>query len=250
MTLLKSSPNNQTDVLHGENYRTNTGKIGYASNNSRPDLTLSFSMLAKFNANPDASHEDAAEQAIRYAQRTSTYGITFGRSSHVGNTGHEDGLGLWGCVDASYASDPDTLRSRTGWVFFLAGAPIAWHSKRQTSVTKSSAEAEYYALSDAGNQAIWLQRLLHDLGISGKDDPVHIYCDSQSAIAMTSSAKNHSRSKHIDIHWHWIREAIELGKICVTHVAGVKNIADGLTKPLAKPQFDQFRSNLSMTCLK
>lgn len=236
----------QIERSQRKDYQSLTGSLMYASTVSRPDLALSLGILTKFNQNPDESHILAAQRATQYAKRTSSTTIVYGRARHEGNTGAKDGMGLWGCVDASFGSDPDTLRSRTGWVFFLAGAPISWSSKQQTCVTKSSAEAEYYALSDAGSQALWLQRLLLDLRVHMASEPVHLYCDSQSAISMTNGQKYSRRSRHIEVHHHWIREKVQNGKIRISHIPGTQNIADGFTKPLPKPAFEKFMKSLSL----
>ncbi|KAF4772601.1 hypothetical protein HAV15_012150 [Penicillium sp. str.  len=213
---------------------------------SEEEADSSARILTKFNQKPNESHILAAHKANQYAKRSSSTTIMYGRPRNKGNTGAEDEMGLWGCVDASFGSDPDTLRSRTGWVFFLAGGPISWSSKQQTCVTKSSAEAEYYALSDAGSQALWLQRLLLDLRVHKASEPVHLYCDSQSAIAMSQGHKHSSRSRHIEVHHHWIREKVQEGKIRISHIPGAQNIADGLTKPLPKPAFERFKKGLSL----
>jgi hypothetical protein len=142
------------------------------------------------------------------------------------------------------------MKSRTGFVFFFAGAPISWKSQQQSRTAKSSAEAEYMALSTAGSEAIWLRRLNNDLdpGLHTKKDlsPIPLFSDSQSAISMTLNPKNAGRTKDIDMHWHWIREQVEKKRIILHYVKGVENIADGLTKPLAFPQFKLFIAGLKL----
>jgi hypothetical protein len=155
------------------------------------------------------------------------------------DTGVEDGI-LRGYVDASYASCPDTRRSRTGYVFFLAGGPVAWGSKRQSCVAKSSTEAEYIGLSEAGGDALWLRSLMHDITgtkAAASSPPALLATDSQSAMAMTENQRTHGRTKHIDVRWHWIREKVEENKLALHHVPGAELVADGLTKPLGGPAF-------------
>jgi hypothetical protein len=77
-------------------------------------------------------------------------------------------------------------------------------------------------------------------------DPIHLYSDSQSTISIAKTLRHHSRSRHIETHYHWIRERVKEGKIRLSHVASVNNIADGLTKPLAKPTFEAFRDALAL----
>lgn len=214
-------------------YQSAMGSLNYAGTVTRPDLSVGLSMLSQFLTNPNQDHEEQARKSVGYAGKTSDFNIKF-------NT--QDKRGLWGHVDASFASSEDR-KSRTGYVFFYAGAPIAWKSQQQTSTAKSSAEAEYMALSIAGSEAIWLNRLLEDLGC-GTKGPIPIFSDSVSAICMAENTKTHGRSKHIDVHWHWIREQIDKKAIELHHVKGTENIADGLTKPLAGPLFRQFVQSL------
>ncbi|KAJ6076157.1 hypothetical protein N7499_008138 [Penicillium canescens] len=95
-------------------YQSLTSSLIYASTVSRPDLSLALRMLTKHNLKPHDPHFSAVYQAVRYAKRTSNLAITYGQPKTGGNTGCEDGYGFWGCVDASFASDPNTMRSRTG----------------------------------------------------------------------------------------------------------------------------------------
>jgi hypothetical protein len=236
-----------------QDYQSAVGSIMYAANVSRPDISYSLSVLARFLTNPDERHQAALQRVNDYLAYTSHYAITYRAddlafqafrtgtatataSTITSDTGVEDGT-LRGYVDASYASCPDTRRSRTGYVFFLAGGPVAWGSKRQSCVAKSSTEAEYIGLSDAGGDALWLQSLMRDITGAKASPPALMATDSQSAMAMTENQRTHGRTKHIDVRWHWIREKVEENKLALHHVSGTELVADGLTKPLGGPAF-------------
>ena len=236
-------------------YQSDVGTIGYGTNVSRPDLAFAWSVLSRYLTRPNDDHFSSLQQAIRYAGETSDFELTYTRAavqiSEILNQGIHNGkkeMGqldcndlLRGYVDASFASCPDTRRSRTGHIFFIAGGPVTWSSKRQSCVAKSSAEAEYMALSEAGSQAIWIKRLLNDMGVIRKQvTPIILRSDSKSAISLTENTRNHGRTRHIDTHWHWIRDQAQKGAIKISYVPGNTLVADGLTKPLAKPAFKAF----------
>ncbi|KAK4861900.1 hypothetical protein LT330_010785 [Penicillium expansum] len=218
-------------------YQSDIGFVDYGNTATRPDLALAVSILSQFLANPNEEHQEQARKALAYAGRTSHYTITYTAG---------DNLGLWGHVDASYGSC-DEMKSRTGYVFFFAGGPISWKSEQQSSTAKSSAEAEYMALSTAGSEALWLRRLIHDLVPQTPTEPTPLFSDSQAALSMTVNPKNAGCTKHSEVYWHWIREQIERKKISLHHTKGTENLADGLTKPLASRQFKLFVAGLKLT---
>ena len=131
-------------------------------------------------------------------------------------------------VDASYNYDTDTRRSRSGYIATFNGCPIMWRSRMQPIITLSSTEAEYVALCEAAKEAVWLRRVLTELGF--KQGPITIYVDNKGAIELATQRKTNMRTKHIDIRYHWIREKVEQGIIRLVHVASAHNIADLLTK--------------------
>ncbi len=117
---------------------------------------------------------------------------------------------LIGYSDADWAGDQDDRRSTTGNVFLLGGGAVSWLSKKQSTVALSTAEAEYVALSQAAQECVWLRRLLSDLGMDVS--PVMILEDNQGAIAIAKNPVDHSRTKHIDIRYHYIREWCRMDK--------------------------------------
>jgi hypothetical protein len=166
----------------------------------------------------------AVKHVFRYLKGTLDLGITYG----------PDDQDLIGYSDADWAQSLVDRRSVSGYAFKLAGGIISWSSKKQATVALSTMEAEYIALSHAAKEAIWLRRLLAELGILG-DTATTILTDNQAAITFAHDSQFHARSKHIDIRHHFIRERVKDGDIDITHCASADNCADMLTKALAKP---------------
>ena len=128
----------------------------------------------------------------------------------------------------------------------LGGATISWMSKKQAVVALSSTEAEYIALSVAGQEATWLRRLLESMNQKQTNGTI-LYGDNIGAIHLSKNPKDHARTKHIDIRFHFIRELIENGQIILNYVESRSNAADSFTKPLSRVIFEQLRSLLGIT---
>jgi len=113
----------------------------------------------------------------------------------------------------------------------MAGGPVTWSSKRQSTVALSTVEAEYVAMSQCAQQMVWMQAWLREVGI-GYSTPGVIEGDNQGAIALTKNTKDHGKVKHIDICHHYIRELVETGAVVVEQIPSANNAADLFTKPL------------------
>ena len=127
----------------------------------------------------------------------------------------------------------DTRRSTSGYVFMLGGAAVSWSSKRQATVAMSSCEAEYLAASHAAKESVWATGLLREFGFN-ESKPVRIFSDSQSTIKLVKNSVFHLRTKHIDIHTHFIRELVENRSIEMIYISTDFQVADSLTKGLPK----------------
>ena len=147
--------------------------------------------------------------------------------------------------DADWAADPDDRKSTGGYCVFLGNKIISWSSKKQTIVSRSSAESEYRALASATSEILWLTYLLQELRIQLDHSPV-LYCDNQSAEALASNPKYHSRTKHIELDLHFIREHVAKKQLTVSHVSSSEQVADILTKPLSFDQFAYLRTKLNV----
>jgi hypothetical protein len=215
-------------------YKSLTGSLLYAVNWTRPDIAFAAGEVCRFNQNPGVKHWNAAKRIVRYLRGAASHGLTYKQN--------DSGTQIHGYVDASWASDTTKRKSTTGYVFYLAGGPISWTSKRQPVVALSSAEAEYVAISAATQEALWLRSMMEELGYP--QSPTIIYSDSTTAIAIANNPVLHSRVKHIDIRHHFVRDCVQRNQIKFMHQPSSKMIADILTKPLGPLLF-----NAHMHCL-
>ena len=147
--------------------------------------------------------------------------------------------------DADWAGDLDDRHSTTGNLFTMAGGAISWTSKKQASVSLSTAEAEYIALSTATQEAIWLRRLLGDIKADLKGATV-VMGDNQGSIAIARNPISHARTKHIDVRYHFIREVLQDGVINLSYCPTDRMVADILTKPLSRNRFERLRLLMGM----
>ena len=139
---------------------------------------------------PSNDHWVDLKRALRYLKGTLKYGLNF--------SGHEEVPELFGHSDADWAGDVDTRSRRSSYVFQIGSNTVSWSSRKQATVAKCSTEAQYVALNSATQKAVWLHRLVEDLGRQ-MDALTTIYEDSQGAIELAKNAKCHNQTKHIDI---------------------------------------------------
>ena len=149
--------------------------------------------------------------------------------------------------DSDWASDVSTRRSTGGHVSILAGGPISWSSRAQSLVAKSTAEAEFVAMSEATADVKWLRMLLQDLKLP-QTEPTPLYEDNQAAIALARHARfgTHARTKHFDVKLHFVHDYLRAGYIDIIYCPTDKQLADAFTKPLPRPGFQTFIKGLGL----
>ena len=220
-----------SDSIDQDLYQSAVGSLLYLSVATRPDIAFAVSNVAKYCASPSKQHWIAVKRIMRYLKGTSNYGLCYIPSHHGQCIGFSD---------ADWAGDTDDRKSTSGYMFQISGAAVSWRSKKQTCVALSTAEAEYVALSNAAQEAIWLRQLLTDM----RSDPVGatvILEDNQSAISMTKNPQYHGRAKHIDIKYHFVHDLLERETIQLKYCCSEDMIADILTKGLPREQFTKLR---------
>ena len=224
-----------SNPVNPSTYQSMVGSLLYAAMATRPDIAQAVSAVSKFNANPDAAHLTAVKRIFRYLKGTVNLALKYEQS---------DSGALIGFSDSDWAGDQDDRRSTTGNMFLLNGGPVSWLSKKQVTVALSTAEAEYVALSQAAQEATWMRRLLSDLRMEATSTV--ILEDNQGAIAIAKNPVNHSRTKHIDIRYHYIRECVQNGQIELQYCPTDEMKADILTKPLTKQKFEYLRGQIGL----
>ncbi len=216
-------------------FRAITGSLLYLACVSRPDLSVTTHQLSRFVSRPTRSHAAAAKTALRYL-RGAKVGLTYHR-------GNSDGIAnkLVGYADASWACDPTTSRSLSGYVFLLNGTAVSWRCKGQSVVALSTAESEYSSLTEAVREAHFLRGLLGEMG-ERQDHPTTIFEDNMAAQILANQPQTSMRTRHVALRFHFVREAIRDGVVEVKHCSSQQNLADSFTKILPKPHHCLLRS--------
>jgi hypothetical protein len=148
--------------------------------------------------------------------------------------------------DADWAGCPDTRRSTSGYCVYLGSSLVSWSSKRQPTVSRSSAEAEYRAVANAVAECTWLRQLLSELSCP-VDKATVVFCDNVSAVYLSANPVHHRPTKHIELDIHFVREQVALGHIRVLHVPTSQQFADIMIKGLPTTSFEEFRSSLCVS---
>jgi hypothetical protein len=215
-------------------YREAIGALMYCAVATRPDISFPVALLSQFLENPGVVHWNGVKHIYRYLLGTKHLQLVYGHS--------EDGI--VGYTDADGATQ-EHRHAISGYAFLIDGGAISWFSRKQEIVTLSTAEAEYVAATHAAKEAIWLKRLITEL-FNFPDDPITLHCDNQSAIALTKDNAHHTRTKHIDIRYHFIRYTVQDGKINIVYCPTNENVADTLTKPLPSIKAKHFAAALGL----
>ncbi|KAG2761114.1 Retrovirus-related Pol polyprotein from transposon TNT 1-94 [Phytophthora cactorum] len=210
-------------------FREAVGVLMHLMTATRPDIAYAVGYVSRFMENPQEEHWVAVKRIFRYLQGTKTHGICFKPGNKIDFRGYSD---------ADWAGDLADRKSTSGYTFMLMSAPVSWGSKKQSSVSLSTSEAEYIALSLAIQKGKWIHRLLCEiLAAANETGPeLMIREDNQSCIKMTKNPVNHGRAKHIDIKYHHIRDEVKRGEVKLQYCETSVMLADIMTKALAGPR--------------
>jgi len=172
----KLSNDDGSKEVNGTLYHKLVGSLNYLTT-TRPDIAYSISILSQFMAKPCESHWKEAKKVLRYLKGTLYFGILYTNESDVE---------LAGFFDSDWAGNPNDRRSTSGYAFNLGSGVVSWSNKKQPTISLSSREAEYKALTDATCEAIWLRRILEDVGEKQRG-PTSIKCDNQSSMKLENN---------------------------------------------------------------
>ncbi|GKA42215.1 retrovirus-related pol polyprotein from transposon TNT 1-94, partial [Tanacetum coccineum] len=230
----KLDEDTQGKIVDLTHYRGMVGTLMHLTA-SRPDLTFVVSMCAQHQAKPAENHLHDVKRIFKYLRGTVNRGLWYPNDSFIALTAY---------VDADHAGCQDTRRSTSGSMKLLGETLVSWSSKRQKSVVISSMKAEYIALSGCCSQVLWMRSQLTDYGLGFNKIPM--YCDSKSVIALCCNNVQHSRSKHIDIRFHFIKEQVENGVVDLYFVDTEYQLADIFTKSLGRERIEFLINKLGM----
>jgi hypothetical protein len=209
-------------------FRELIGALMYVAVGTCPDVLHAVSVLSQFRNCYRKKHCTAAKRVLRYLKGTIDKKLIYRKN--------QDNLTCY--VDADWANCEIDRRSYTGSTFILSVAAFSWESRKQRTVALSSTEAEYMALSDASKEAVFLIGYLKELGFQSLANVV-VFNDNQGAGKLTENSVYHARSKHIDVRYHFIRDAVKKHPIKILYLPTEKMIADVLTKALPKENHDR-----------
>ena len=214
-------------LVEAREYQSLVASLMYIAVGTRPDLAFTISVLSKFNSRPTMDHFLATKRVLRYLKETAEMGLVY---DSINN--------LVGYTDSDFGGDLYDRKSTSGYIFTLAGAAISWKPKKQSLVTLSSTEAEYVACSEAIREGIWLRRLYHEITSAELNLILPsiqlVLSDSQGAIALAKAPKFNSRTKHIDVKYHFVQDAYAQGLIELQYISTTDMPADIMTKPLPR----------------
>ncbi|GJU04190.1 ribonuclease H-like domain-containing protein [Tanacetum coccineum] len=216
-------------------YRSLAGGLQYLTF-TRPDLSYAVQQVCLYMHDPREPHFAALKRILRYVQGTLELGLQLYASATTS---------LVGYTDADWAGCPSTRRSTSGYCVFLGDNLLSWSAKRQHTISRSSAEAEYRGVANVVAETAWIRNLLRELH-SPLLTATLVYCDNVSAVYMSANPVQHQRTKHIEIDIHFVRDMVKAGHVRVLHVPSRFQYADIFTKGLPSALFEDFRSSLSV----
>eukprot|EP00873_Tetraselmis_striata_P022505 jgi/Tetstr1/442769/TSEL_030855.t2 len=216
-------------------FRSLIGGLMYPSTATRPDITEAVNRLCIAMSAPTRAHMEDAKHVLRYLKKYPDRGITFGGSDVL--------LQLAGWSDSNHATMTSQGKATCGFYFTICGGAVSYKSLLQSIVTLSTAEAEYVAMAIATQEVMFIRQMLQELGLA-LDGPTPIGEDNQACIAIATNDVTSSRTKHMDIRYHFVREACKNGDISIHYVETREMAADMFTKPLRNPLFAKFAAKV------
>jgi hypothetical protein len=221
--------------MRGVSYQEAIGSLMYAALGTRPNIAFAVTHLSQFMQNPGRPHWEAVKRVLHYLKGTIDHQLVIGNRGYFtwASPDLQGCNGLEGFADAD-GSTQEHRCAISGYVFTIDGTAVSWSSKKQPIVTLSTTKAEYVAATHAAKEALWIRMFISEIA-RPLTRPVTLYCDNQSAIAVSKNDRYHSRTKHIDICYHFIRDIAQRDLISVHYCPTSDMTANMLTKRLATP---------------
>src|ERR1700678_874687 len=218
-------------------YHEAVGSLMYATLGTRPDICFAVQTVSGFNSKPGLAHWEAVKRIFRYLKGTRELWLSYGEVTKE----------LVGYADADGSTNEDR-KAISGYAFMINGGAVSWSAKHQEIISLSTTEREYTAATYAAKEALWLRQLIPQIfGVSL--NATTLFSDNQSAIALTKEHQHHAHTKHIDVHFHFIRWIVEDGKLRLIYCPTEEVIADILTKALVSTKVKHFASELGLVPL-
>ncbi|GKE45571.1 hypothetical protein Tco_1472855 [Tanacetum coccineum] len=233
-TEIKLTKDDEANFVDSSKYRGMIGSLLYLTA-SRPDIMFSVCLCARFQENPKTTHLEVVKCIFRYIRGTSHLGLWYPNRTRIETIVY---------ADSDHAGDYVDRESTSGVFTFMGCCLASWFAKKQTALAISMTEFEYVFTKKACQQALWMKQALIDYGV--RLDDVPILCDNKGAIDLSKNPVKHSRTKHIEIHHHFLYDNVQKGNISIEKVASEDNIADIFTKPLKREVFNYLRLGLGM----
>ncbi|RAL66948.1 hypothetical protein DID88_007730 [Monilinia fructigena] len=209
------------------------GSTIYLSNCTRPDIAYAVGQLARVMQAPGENHLILAKHLLQYLAGTFPIGVVY--SNRLNMLSYEYRI----YTDSTWGSSEDR-KSVQGVALIRYGGAIVWSSTKQKSTSLCTMEAEIIAANEGAKDIAWMEKLVKDLGERSEDEPFipTLYCDNESGVDWMQENKFHSKAKHIDIRWHYIRkDMVEAKRLRIVWIPGTDQTADTLTKQLTYPGF-------------
>ena len=224
----KQSPSNEDDKLYMQRvpYASAVGSLMYAMVCTRPDIAHAVGTVSRFLSNPGREHWNAIKWILRYLRGTVNMMLCFS----------DDKPTVVGYSDLDMAGDIDSKKSTSSYMIKFEGGAVTWQSRLQRCVALSTTEAEFISITEACKELLWVKKFLQELGVV--QDKYLLFMDSQSAIYLGKNSIFHSKSKHIDMGFHWIRDALDAKLLELAKIHTDDNGADMMTRALPRGKFE------------
>ena len=233
------TPSDHSEIRTSQlEYQKRIGSLMYAMVGTRPDIAFAVCKLSQYCQDPSLRHRIALDRVLRYLKGTIDLALVYDHSK----AGHPVCY-----ADAAYGDDVVDRKSTYGHTLLIGNASVTWASKKQRTTASSTTEAEYIALCQASKNIIWATRWIKELNFGHVSDlPIQLFGDNQGSLDIIKNPEHHSRTKHIDIQYHYIREVVADGLVKTSYVPTREMVADILTKPTKPDIFVPLRAKLGL----